>query len=153
LHVAFTNRLFGTFSTGDGRYHAHVILLGFPTLISTVGIVEAPAKPREFYLLKQRYAGLGLQVPLEAIKERFRGRFIDYDDPRLTEVMKGYVLQAVFYYLLGEPFCESKSCRLYNARWQEEVLSAQLDGRLCERHEGMLRNLREALGATSGAPR
>ena len=52
-HIVFTNRLFGTFDRGDGRYHAHVSVYGFPSLISTTGIVEAPAKPKEYYALRQ----------------------------------------------------------------------------------------------------
>jgi hypothetical protein len=142
LHVVFTNRLFGTYEP-DGRYHAHVSIYGFPSLISTTGIVEAPAKPKEFYELRQRYLALGNQVALERLKERFRERFIDHDDPRLTEVFKGYVMQAVFYHLGLDLFCADKRCRLYNARWQEEVIEAQLsEPEFCERHAALLEELR-----------
>jgi hypothetical protein len=142
LHVVFTNRLFGTYEP-DGRYHAHVSIYGFPSLISTTGIVEAPAKPKEFYELKRRYLVLGDQVALEKLKERFRGRFIDYDDPRLTEVLKGYVMQAVFYHLGLDLFCAERRCRLYNARWQEEVIEAQLSKpEFCERHAALLEELK-----------
>ena len=145
-HVAFTNRLFGTFDEGDRRYHARVSVYGFPSIISTTGIVEAPAKPREFYLLKQQYAALGMaDVPLEVLKEKFRGRFIDYDDERLTEVMKGYAMQAIFYHLTYDPFCEVKTCRLFNGHWQEEVILAQLgpkEHEFCERHSAILEKLR-----------
>jgi hypothetical protein len=71
-HVVFTNRLFGTRDESDGRYHMSVSVYGFPSLISTTGIVEAPAKPKEFYELKQRYAALGLPVPMEGLKEKLR---------------------------------------------------------------------------------
>jgi hypothetical protein len=144
-HIIFTNRLFGTFDEGDRRYHARVSVYGFPSIISTTGIVEAPAKPREFYLLKQQYAALGGDVPLEALKEKFRGRFIDYDDERLTEVMKGYVMQAIFYHVFGDPFCGKISCRLYNSHWQEEVIESQLKARereFCDHHQEMLEGLR-----------
>lgn len=136
LHLVFTNRLFGTWEAADARYHARVSLYSFPCLISTTGIVEAPAKPREFYALKQQSLALGT-IAYEELKERFRGRFIDYDDERLTEVMKGYVMQALFYHLTGNPFCEVKTCRLYNAHWQEEVILAQLgpkDSEFCDFH-------------------
>lgn len=135
-HIVFTNRLFGTFDEGDGRYHARVSIYGFPSLISTTGIVEAPAKPKEYYVLKQRYAALGGPVSLEGLKEKFRGRFIDYDDERLTEVLKGYVMQALFYHLTLDPFCDKVTCRLYNSHWQEELLKAQLSQpEFCERHQ------------------
>lgn len=147
LHIVFTNRLFGTWDENDRRYHARVSVYGSPSIISTTGIVEAPAKPKEFYLLKQQYAALGTtNVPLEALKEKFRGRFIDYDDERLTEVMKGYVMQAIFFHLTLEPFCSDKRCRLYNAHWQEEVLEAQLKPpEFCEMHERALEQLKHRL--------
>lgn len=143
FHIVFTNRLFGTWDENDRRYHARVGVYGFPSIISTTGIVEAPAKPKEFYLLKQQYVALGkTDVPLESLK-KFRGRFIDYGDERLTEVMKGYVMQAIFFHLTLEPFCSDKRCRLYNAHWQEEVLEAQLKPpEFCEKHERMLEELK-----------
>jgi hypothetical protein len=145
LHVVFTNRLFGTWDENDGRYHARVSVYGFPALISTTGIVEAPAKPKEFYRLKQKYAGLRDTAPvLEELKRKFGGRFVRYDDERLTEIMKGYVMQAVFYHLTFEPFCDDNRCRLFNAHWQEEVLRAQLEEpEFCERHEKAIEEWRE----------
>ncbi len=148
-HIVFTNRLFGTFDEGDRRYHARVSVYGFPSIISTTGIVEAPAKPKEFYLLKQQYAALGMSdVPLEVLKEKFMGRFVDYDDERLTEIMKGYVMQAIFYHVFGDPFCEKVTCRLFNSHWQEEVIKSQLEPRekeFCDRHHEMLSKLRQTL--------
>jgi len=140
VHIFLTNRLFATWEEGDKRYHARTSLYGFPSVISTTGLVEAPAKPREYYLLKQQYEMLG-RDPLE-LKDRFKGRFIDYDDERMTEVMKGYIMQAVFYALTGDPFCEDKGCRLYNAHWQEELIFAQLESgyEFCQRHINFLEN-------------
>ena len=143
VHIFFTNRLFATWEEGDHRYHARTSVYGFPSVISTSGIVEAPARPREYYLLKQQYEMLGKDL-LE-LKEKFRGRFVDYDDERLTEVMKSYAMQAVFYALSGNPFCEDKGCRLYNAHWQEELIFAQLESEyeFCERHTRVLDSLRK----------
>jgi len=114
----------------------------FPSVISTTGIVEAPARPREYYLLKQQYEMLGKDL-LE-LKEKFKGCFIDYEDEHLTEVMKGYALQAVSYSLTGDPFCEDKGCRLFNAHWQEELIFAQLESQyeFCEYHTKVLDSLR-----------
>jgi len=138
VHIFLTNRLFATWDDNDKRYHSRVGVYGVCSAISTTGLVEAPAKPREYYLLKQRYEMLGRE-PSE-LNDRFKGRFIDYDDERLTEVMKGYVMQAVFYTLIGTPFCEDKGCRLYNAHWQEELLFAQLESEyeFCQRHSDFL---------------
>ena len=138
VHIFFTNRFFATWDELNRRYHARVSVYGIPSIISTTGLIEAPAKPREYYLLKQQYAMLG-KDPLE-LKDRFKGRFIDYEDERLTEVMKGYAMQAVFYSLIGDPFCEDKGCRLYNAHWQEELIFAQLEGEyeFCPRHTELI---------------
>jgi len=136
-HIIFLNRLFATFEEND-RYHARAIILGFPSLISAQGIVEAPAKPKEYYLIKTGSP----QMPPEVLKSRFEGRFLDYGDERLTEAAKGYALQAIFYQLFGEAFCENKSCRLYNAHYQEELINVQLKKRkheLCKKHASMLK--------------
>lgn len=142
VHILFTNRLFATWDEGNKRYHARTSLYGLPSLISTTGLVEAPAKPREYYLLKQQYDRLGRNL-LE-VKDKFKGTFIDYEDERLTAVVKGYAMQAVFYCLTGEPFCEDRGCRLYNAHWQEELIFAQLKSKyeFCERHDRILGSLR-----------
>ncbi|UCD83437.1 MAG: hypothetical protein JSU92_08970 [Deltaproteobacteria bacterium] len=137
-HIIFTNQLFGTWDGGDLRYHARVSVYGFPSVISTTGIVEAPAKPRKFYMKRR----MGFNIT--TLKEEISGRFIDYDDPRMTEVMKGYALQAIFFQGVGEPFCDDKTCRLYNAHWQEELLQAQLSSSerdhigLCPEHQKII---------------
>jgi hypothetical protein len=137
--ILFTNQLFGTWNSNDRRYHARVSLYNFPGLISTSGLVEAPAKPKGFYLKKQ------MGVPVELLKEEYEGRFLDHGDLRITEVLKGYAMQALFFHLSGEPFCENPDCRLFNSHWQEEVLHSQLDGRyeLCPKHEAILKELRK----------
>ncbi len=139
-HILFTNRLVVTWNNTDQRYHARTSIYSTPSVISTTGIVEAPAKPREYYLLKQQYQQLGRD--LAELKEEFKGRFIDYDDDRLTEVVKGYAMQAVFYSLTGDAFCPDKGCRLYNAHWQEELIYAQLESgyEFCPRHTELLAN-------------
>ncbi|MFB0527148.1 MAG: DUF6775 family putative metallopeptidase [bacterium] len=138
LAIIFTNQLFGTWDENDRRYHARVSVYGFPSIISTTGIVEAPAKPREFYLQKQ------WGIDIATLKKKFREKFIDYDDTRLTEVMKGYCMQALFFNVLGEPFCEDNKCRLYNAHWQEEVINAQLvKPEFCKKHKMLIDDIRK----------
>jgi hypothetical protein len=52
---------------------------------------------------------------------------------------KGYLAQALFFCATGEPFCDNRNCRLFNAHRQEEMLLAQLHGGddFCEYHERM----------------
>jgi len=82
---------------------------------------------------------------LQELKEHFKESFIDYQDPRLTDVLKGYAAQALFYYLLGYPFCEDSDCRLFNAHRQSELLQAQLFSpyEFCVRHQAVLKKLKE----------
>ena len=143
LHIVLTNQILGTFDSNDKRYHARVGVYGIPSVLSTTGVVEGPAKPKEFYLLKQQYATIGREVDTYTLKEQFRKEFIDHDDERLTEILKGYVMQAVFYHLIGNPFCDDPNCRLFNAHWQKEMIHAQLESpyEFCRDHTNVLQQL------------
>lgn len=135
LHVVFTNRLPATWEEDDRRYHLRSIILGQPAIVSTSGLVEAPAKPREYYFLRQNLPED--ELARAELRRSFAGRFLEHDDPRLTEAAKGYLLQAAFYHFFGEAFCPNRDCRLFNAHWQEELLHAQLrpGAGLCDKHE------------------
>jgi len=81
---------------------------------------------------------------LDALKEQFRGTFLEYHDKNLGQVVRGYALQAIFYYLTLEPFCESKDCILNNAHWQEDLIQAQIkSGRLCDSHQKILESIKK----------
>ncbi len=134
LVVVITDQLFGTFDEGDSRYHARVAVFGHPTVVSTSGLVVAPARPRSYYLGRQ----LGIPGPPAA--EGGPGEWLVPEDPRTTEVIKGYVAQAAFYYMTGEPFCQERGCRLFNAHWQKDLLFSQLyaETEFCARHERLV---------------
>lgn len=141
--IVFTDRLVSTYSRDDLRHHLRTVICGFPSVVSLPGIVEAPAKPREYYLMKQRMEleGAG-EIMLQHLKSSFKGRFVDYGDPELFEVLKGLALQAVLYHLTADPFCKNRRCRLFNAHWQEDLVKSQvLDGKLCKRHTKQLASL------------
>ena len=141
--LVLTDRLVSTYSEDDVRHHLRTVVFGFPSIISLPGIVEAPAKPREYYMLKQALEAEGAsELHFERLKSEFRDRFIDYDDARTTEVMKGLTLQAIMYHLTLEPFCRNKSCRFFNAHWQEELIEGQVTkGVLCEEHLRRVKSL------------
>ena len=137
FHLVFTNRLTCTFDLGDYRYHGRAVICSNPSIISTTGIIEAPAKPREFYLRLLTNMTQGLN--LDTIENQFKGRYLEYHDPKMGEIVKGYALQALFYYITGESFCESKECRLFNAHWQDDLLHSQIEsGKLCDKHQQIL---------------
>ncbi len=140
FHIIFTTKLSCTYDYEDHRYHGRTIICSNPSIISTTGIIEAPAKPRDYYIQVQMRMAQGLN--LDALKNEFKGRFLENNDEKLNFVVRGYAMQAVFYYLTGIPFCESKECMLHNAHWQEDLLYAQIErGKLCEKHQKILENL------------
>ena len=140
FHVIFTNKLTCTFDNNDFRFHGRALIGSNPSIISTTGIIEAPAKPKEFYLeLMSRFAQ-GLNI--ESVKKKYQGQFLEYHDKRISEVVKGYILQAIFYIITGDPFCENLDCRLNNAHWQRDLLYSQLEiGKLCQKHQKIIDEL------------
>ena len=48
VHIVFEDRLMN-FSEEDWRNHSRTIIAGNPSIISTTGIVEAPAKPNNVH--------------------------------------------------------------------------------------------------------
>lgn len=127
MHVVFTGKLFGTF--GIKRYHARVVLAGSPSLVSTSGLVEAPARPREYYFTKAGFLQSGRDV--KELDDMYKNSFIHYNDERITQVLCSYVLQVILYNFSGKEFCNDSTCCIYNSHWQHEVLSAQLSQNLC----------------------
>lgn len=140
INLIFTSRLFGTFD--KKRYHARVILMGMPTLISTSGIVEAPARPKDYYFLKAGFIQSGKEI--SELDQIYKGRFIEYDDSRITSVLGAYALQSIAYEVMGEEFCDNSSCCLHNSHWQEEVINTQLEGKLCSKHQRIILGLSDS---------
>jgi hypothetical protein len=137
FHLALTSRLVCTYDYDDYRYHGRAVICSNPSIISTTGVIEAPAKPREFYLNLHRYINEGLN--LEVLKNQFSEKFLDYHDVKIGKAIQGYAMQTIFYYLTSEPFCQNPDCILYNAHWQEELLHSQIEiGSLCERHQKII---------------
>lgn len=140
LHIAFTNKLTCTFDDSDYRYHGRAVICSNPAIISTTGIVEAPAKPRGYYL--ELISNIAQGVNVDSMKKKYEGTYLEYNDKRLCDIAKGYLLQAIFYYITGEAFCDLRECRLHNAHWQSDLLYSQLEvGRLCQRHQKVLTQL------------
>lgn len=134
VHVWFTERLFATWDEDDRRYHARASVYGQPSIISSSGLAHAPAKQREFYIARR------LGVSAERAAADHGDQCLKSEDPRTTKVAKGYGMQALFYALTGDAFCDDPGCRLFNAHWQAEMLNAQLEGDdYCAQHRDVLR--------------
>ena len=139
FHVFFTNKLTCTYDYNDYRYHGRSLIGSNPSIISTTGMIEAPAKPREYYYDLMTNFTQGVNV--ETIKQKYKGTYLEYNDSRLSKIVEGYLLQTIFYYETSEPFCDNSECRLFNAHWQKDLLHSQLEVRkLCEKHQKILKN-------------
>ena len=137
LHIIFTNRLTCTFDESDSRYHGRAAICANPAILSTTGIIEAPAKSKEFYIqaMANKSQGLGINK----VKEMHKGEFLEYHDERLSKIIEGYILQVIFYNITGESFCEYLDCRLNNAHWQRDLLYSQIEvSKLCKKHQNIL---------------
>jgi len=134
LHLIISGKLFGTY--GTKRYHARVLLTGEPAMISTSGIVEAPARPREYYYVKANLLSMGKKT--DELDEIYKGRFVEYNDPKITDILCSYVLQIIKGKLTGDPFCQNSDCCLYNSHWQEELLNLQYKHEYCEECSSIL---------------
>ncbi|MGB0855937.1 MAG: DUF6775 family putative metallopeptidase [Nitrosopumilus sp.] len=132
LHVIFTDYLIGTFDEEDFRYHARAMIGANPTVISITGVIEAPAKPKQYYLEQITNSFLEKN---ENIRKKYKGEFLEYHDLRISEVIEGYVLQAIIYHETGDAFCTDKCCRLYNSHWQKDLLFSQIENKqFCKKH-------------------
>jgi len=137
LHVILTNRFTCTYDESDGRYHGRAVICSNPAIISTTGMIEAPAKSSEFYIGVMANRAQGQDI--KSVKEKHEGEFLEYHDERLSKVIEGYLLQVIFYLLTGESFCDYMDCRLNNSHWQRDLLYSQIEIRkLCDKHQKIL---------------
>lgn len=74
VHVIFKDSLVATYDEVTRRFHARTLICGTPSIISTNGIIEAPAKPRDYYF-KMMLSDL-LDLSNEEIKTKFNGLLI-----------------------------------------------------------------------------
>ena len=140
LHIVFTNKLTCTYDTADSRYHGRSVICSNPAIISTTGMIEAPARPREYYFEAMKCKMQGLDI--QNVKKNYNEKILDYHDQRLSKIAEGYLLQVIFYYMTGDAFCDSLDCRLNNAHWQKDLLYSQLEiGKLCHKHQTLLDKL------------
>jgi len=154
LHIIFCSELVGELDVQSGpsldtlrTLQTGVAALGSPTIISTSGLIEAPKRPREYYFKRTQYLMLGADEHLDELAEQFADRTVAYGDPRLNELLKGYLLMAVIYRATGDGACSEPTCPLYAAGTQQELLEAQAgpQSRICQRHREILNAIGEPL--------
>ncbi len=137
LHIIFTDKIICTYDENTARHHARVWIGPNPTIISTTGIIEAPAKPKQYYFdLMTNFT----KEDINEIKRKYKGEFLEYHDPRISDVIEGVLLQIIIHQRTGEGFCEDKDCRLFNSHWQKELLQSQVENKkICKKHEKLFK--------------
>jgi hypothetical protein len=148
LHLVLTSMVFGDWDDASRQFRIRVACLGQPSLISTMGLIEGPARPRDFEVLRTQMAVMGMGEDIADLAEAFEPRALGYGDRRINECLKGYALMAVMYRAYGEGPCANPACRLHDAATQEELLACQCseDAALCDRHKARLLALRTPVG-------
>lgn len=138
LDIMVTDILLCTFDESDWRYHARSLICGNPALISTSGIVEGLAKPRDYYY--ELYFFKENHDIVDELKKKYNEQFINYNDPRINDIIEGLVLQSLFYFInSGEPFCQNRNCRLFNAHVQDDIIRINIkEKKICQRHKILL---------------
>ncbi len=132
--VILTDRMIGTFE--GTRYHVRFLTTGHPNIVSPPGLIDGPARAREYYMAKQM---LG-QDP-EGIEGMGDDDHLTKDDDRVPTAIASAFLQVAKYHVTGDPFCEDDGCRLSNPHWQADLLDTMATGRLCKEHEAWLHQL------------
>ncbi len=145
LHIAFLDRVIGTWGEHDGRWHKRIAVLGQPALVSIPGLSEAPAKPEEYYQKRYQSALLtGDVAPRDVLEGSLETDVIREDDARTTEALKGYALSAAHLLRTGEGFCDDPICRLSNPHTHEGVILAQFTPpEFCPQHNHCYRPSRQ----------
>ena len=142
INIMITDKLLCTFDETDWRYHARSLICGNPTLISTSGIVEGIAKPRDYYYKLYFFKDLDI---VDELKKDYDGQFINYNDPRINDVIEGLVLQSIFYFInSGDPFCGDRNCRFFNAHFQDDIIRVNIkEKKICQRHKILINRYNE----------
>jgi hypothetical protein len=137
LHLMFTSNYLGAWREGDSILRLRTAVLGTVNILSTSGLVEGLELPRQYHFMRQQLAVMGIE---EDVEHAFAEETVGYGDPRLNEVLKGYVMQAVTYRLDGTTGCDDPACRLFLASTHQAVLRTQVLGRpkLCDAHRHRL---------------
>ena len=83
------------------------------------------------------------------LSREFKNDHLRFDDPRLTQVVIGQLLQVIAFFAVGAPFCLRETCRFYNAHYQSHLIAINcLQPQLCDEHEALLKVLRRRLASS-----
>ena len=150
LDIILTDILACTFDHTDNRYHARTIIGANPFVISIQGIIDGPARSKEYYIKRMinqaitSHGGPHLKID-DAIKtDTHECEYITRNDSRIPQIVQGLLLQSIVYYETGQSFCTDDTCRMYNAHWQKDLVRTQvINPRLCDVHKKIIHNMQK----------
>lgn len=133
-HLMFTANYLGCWREDEAYLRLQPTALGTPSVLSVSGLVDALELPKQYHFLRQQLALAGIE---EEVDDLFAADTIGHGDPRLNEVCKGYVLQALFFHMTGETACADPACRLHIVATHTGTVETQVRGPagLCARHQ------------------
>ena len=105
VHLVFEDRLICTFSEEDWRYHSRTFVAGNPSIISTTGIVEAPAKSKEWYIKQMQLAIYDIDRDddqIDGISSSDVKKYLDYGDYRINFALLDMLFRHYFSLLRKE---------------------------------------------------
>lgn len=150
LDIILTDILACTFDHTDNRYHARTIIGANPVVISIQGIVDGPARSREYHIKRMidyavaSHGGPNFNADKNQKTDMHACKYITRNDSRISQVVQGLLLQSVVYYETGQAFCTDSACRMYNAHWQSDLVRTQITNpKLCAMHEKVIHRMQK----------
>ena len=96
LHVILTNRFTCTYDESDARYHGRAVICANPAIISTTGMIEAPAKSSEFYIEAMANRAQGQDI--KSVKEKHEDEFLEYQfTAENLDLFTGFTIKIVMF--------------------------------------------------------
>jgi len=134
VDVVVTNRLFGTWSDVDRRFHARIFFYAGIGVVSSTGLVEAPALPQEFYRAKAVIEGMGTGITPEILRTEYYDEAILHSHPKMADALAGMIVQSLSIPLGWEYPCDNPECKVFDAHRHRDLVQAQLFSEKCEKH-------------------
>jgi hypothetical protein len=97
-HIVFTDQVLLVWTKSAARYQVIVPVLGFPGFISVAGVIDGSTKQ------ERSCAGQRSGVELTGRAKNLAEEYLGNGWRRTEEIVKGYVLQILFYHITGRPF-------------------------------------------------
>ncbi len=132
IPVIITDRQIATIGE-DGRYHLRIAVLSFPAVISKHGFFSAPAKPKEYHLMKMVSEDLAIEKGYH-LREKIERLF-----PILS---RAYVILSYLWYVHGVGFCGVRECLFSDPHTTDDLLMSKRGKiHICPEHKSLIKRI------------